>query len=361
MARAAVRESSPSARARRLSRIAIALVAALVALAAAEILLRRIDPEPAPLRFSQLGKVIEGDPRAQFMDLVEPDPELFWRLTPNVRLAADRRPFFGVISNARGLREDHEIAPKKSPDELRVLFLGDSVTFGYLLRPEETFVQVAEDELRARLAGTPVECVNAGVPGYSLFQGWRFLETRGKELAPDLVVFNFGWNDMVSWDGLGDFESHRRLAAHRPPGVLAHSRLARKLWATRATPAATDANRPRLTPAEFGQLLVDCKRSANALGAELMLFVGGSRANLAQDPRGRPLSDYQKQQFVFATATGVPVVDGVAIALELAPTATPGDVFLDQMHPGAKLNRAVGEALAERIATWRNARAAAVK
>ncbi|HUR27909.1 MAG TPA: hypothetical protein VM509_06970, partial [Planctomycetota bacterium] len=202
---------------------------------------------------------------------------------------------------------------------------------------------------------------NAGVPGSSLFQGWRWLETRAKELAPDLIVLNFGWNDMLSWDGQSDFESQRRALGRRPPGVLANSRLARKLWSLRPAAEATKEERPRLTPAEFGQLLGDCKRSANALGAELMVFIGGSLVNLSKDLPNRRVSEYQRMQAVFATATGVPTVDGIQIALELARTMPPEEVFLDQMHPGAKLNRAVGVALAERIAAWRRARAPAAK
>ncbi len=345
-------------------RVALGLGSLLISTIAVEVGLRVFHPEQAPVRLAQLGTVLANDPRQQFMDLVESDPELFWRLAPNVRLEEDRRPFYGLISNSQGLREDHEIPARKAPHEVRILFVGDSCTFGYLLRPEESYVQAVEERLRAQFHSTPIECINAGVPGYSLFQGWRFLETRGAELEPDLVVLNFGWNEAVSWDGWSDFDSHRRLLARRPPEWLAHSAVARLLWSLRATEKAPAELRPRLTPDEFSSVLENCRSTARSLGAELLVLIGGARFNLPTEGAKRVINEYQKRQYDFggtlrlAPTDAVGAVDGIAVVLQLARTLPVEELFLDQTHPSARLNQAVGDALTARIAPWLLARGA---
>lgn len=45
--------------------------------------------------------------------------------------------------------------------------------------------------------GRSVRVVNAGVPGYSLFQGFVYLTRRGVLLEPDAVLVYFGYNDFL--------------------------------------------------------------------------------------------------------------------------------------------------------------------
>jgi lysophospholipase L1-like esterase len=80
---------------------------------------------------------------------------------------------------------------------MRVLYLGDSVTFGYMLsRYEQTFPFLAGRRLEERLK-MPVETVNAGVDGYSPWQEHRFLVREGIRYHPDLVVVGFVLNDVT--------------------------------------------------------------------------------------------------------------------------------------------------------------------
>jgi lysophospholipase L1-like esterase len=354
-------------------RTALLVAALILPLVLVEALARLLAPEQAPIRLGQLGDVLKDDPREQFLDLVRPDPELFWSLAPSVRLAEDRRPFYGLIANAQGLREEREIPRTKARGERRLLFIGDSCTFGYLLRPDESYVEQVERRLAARFSDRRIECINAGVPGYTLFQGCRFLETRGAEFAPDLVVLNFGWNENVVWDGQSDEESHRRLRLRQPPSWLAGSALARRLWSLRgretaagtadsAAATAGGAKRPRVTPDEFTALLERCRSAANGLDAELLVLVGGARFNLRAEGGKRVINEYQSRQYRFGETLrlepgGHPaVVDGVAVAMRLSATLPVDALFLDQTHPSARLNEAVAEALVGRIAPWLEAR-----
>jgi hypothetical protein len=176
-----------------LGRLALLLVSTMVALAMGEAALRLLWSPPKMIRLQQLSDAFAGREEARFIDIIfENDPDLFWRLAPNVRLPDDEWPLFGVISNRQRPREDHEIPSEKDEHEVRILFLGDSTVFGYLLAHSDPYVEQSEIELRRRVPGLEIECINAGVPGYSLFQGWRLLVTEGARYQPDLVVLSFG-------------------------------------------------------------------------------------------------------------------------------------------------------------------------
>ena len=78
-------------------------------------------------------------------------------------------------------------AHKRAP---RVLFLGDSFTYGMGVADDETFV----NRVAAALPG--VEVVNAGVNGYGQFEELALLDALGPALRPDLTVVVFFWNDL---------------------------------------------------------------------------------------------------------------------------------------------------------------------
>ncbi|MBE8233639.1 MAG: SGNH/GDSL hydrolase family protein [Endozoicomonadaceae bacterium] len=116
------------------------------------------------------------------------DPDLFWTLKPYAVMR-------GVMdTNSQGLRGP-EIAPKTN-DKFRILSLGESSTYGTKVKFEETYSKILEKTLGA-MQGKPVEVINAGVPGYSMFQGLTFLHLHGLDLNPDMVLIYFGFNDFL--------------------------------------------------------------------------------------------------------------------------------------------------------------------
>ncbi|MFQ5634736.1 MAG: SGNH/GDSL hydrolase family protein [Gammaproteobacteria bacterium] len=72
----------------------------------------------------------------------------------------------------------------------RILFLGDSFTYGNGSANDETFVE----RIHAGIAGA--EVINTGVNGYGQRQQLAVLDTLGAALKPDLVVLMFFWNDV---------------------------------------------------------------------------------------------------------------------------------------------------------------------
>jgi lysophospholipase L1-like esterase len=99
--------------------------------------------------------------------------------------------------NARGFR-GREVMTEKPPGVCRVLCLGDSCTFGTGgLNTDETYPAVLEELLNASGSGTErYEVINAGMPGFSVFNGYVMYRAQNlSALHPDIVVISFGWND----------------------------------------------------------------------------------------------------------------------------------------------------------------------
>lgn len=101
-----------------------------------------------------------------------------------------------VTTNSLGMR-DREPLPASTPGLVRVLALGDSVTFGYRVEEPEAFASVLEREL----AGSPLarqrvfDVLNVGVSGYSTRDEVAALEGKWIALEPRLVVLGYCLND----------------------------------------------------------------------------------------------------------------------------------------------------------------------
>ncbi|MCA9270152.1 MAG: hypothetical protein KDA41_16840, partial [Planctomycetales bacterium] len=277
-------------------------------------------------------------------------------------LPGDAWPFFGVISNGQSLREDHEIPLSKPPGKIRILFLGDSCTFGYGVAQDKTFVEAAEALLHERAAPRSVECINAGVPGYTLFQGYRSLATTGMRMQPDLVMLNFGWNDYGNWDDLGDAEHYALTKAAQPPGPLRHSRLSRVIWSIGRQRAASDPaaeKRPRLTPEEFLETLEKIHALTQAQEIPLLILVWPMRDNADPDTPAVMRSPLQVEMIAFGQAHPLAMSPRVSGVLDLVPlgqelVAEHGApaIYLDQGHVGELAHQAIGRAIADHLAPW---------
>ncbi len=87
--------------------------------------------------------------------------------------------------NNLGMRSP-DVGPR-TPDEYRVLFLGDSMTFGHGVEAEEAFPNLLRDRL-AKALGRPVTIGNAGIPGNGHAEHIRDLQRYRDEFQPDLIV-----------------------------------------------------------------------------------------------------------------------------------------------------------------------------
>ena len=159
----------------------VAIVAVLIAIAATEGVLRAIGYHYSPVK---IGAGVAGDFREEhaFHDrhLVY-DPDLIWR-----PLSGQFSPF-----NPQGFRGLPVQMPKPA-GMTRIFALGDSNTFGWDVDEGVNWPAQLHGLLSA--GGAPVEVINAGVWGYTSYQGLA----RFKELLafdPNIILVSFGGND----------------------------------------------------------------------------------------------------------------------------------------------------------------------
>jgi lysophospholipase L1-like esterase len=120
------------------------------------------------------------------LEIYEPDPKFYWRLKPNQNCLTKvgRKP---VHINSHGTRGP-EFSVNKPPGVTRILFLGDSKTFGWGLSEDETYASLVKKGLEQRRPQTHVEVINAGVNAWSYHQMLAYFRERAKTFAPDYLV-----------------------------------------------------------------------------------------------------------------------------------------------------------------------------
>lgn len=159
-----------------------------------------------------------------------PDPAVFWRLRPGIRLKATvagegawlrqdfpRRYTWEIGVSSKGFRGP-EFPAHKAPGEIRIVCFGDSRTLGEGLQEGETYPERLQRVLAARIPGRPIRVINVGQDGWSSHQGVRLLQSEVLRYSPDVAVFAFGVNDADTDWGVSDaFRARsmdtRRLAA----------------------------------------------------------------------------------------------------------------------------------------------------
>ena len=157
--------------------ILLAFGSLVLALLAAEIFLRTRGPDLLTKFRAGKSQVMPAD-----------DPDIIYQLTPNVTFK------FEVPStiNASGYR-GVEGRPGRFPG-FRILFIGDSIAFGWGLSDAETIPARLQD-LLDQGTGT-FQALNFGVPGYDIVQEAAVLERKGLAYKPDLVFVIYTLNDV---------------------------------------------------------------------------------------------------------------------------------------------------------------------
>lgn len=126
-------------------------------------------------------------------NIFEYDKDKIYRLKSNIK---DGR-FEGklVQTNSFGYR-DLEIPITKAPNTIRILMVGDSVTFGHGVVAEDTYSECLERRLNKEIKLYHFDVINTAVPGNSTFQEYYDLK-KGLIFKPDVVIIQFVLNDLV--------------------------------------------------------------------------------------------------------------------------------------------------------------------
>lgn len=120
-------------------------------------------------------------------------PGLAYELAP---LVDQTLPDMHVVTNSFGMR-DREPLDATTPGLVRVLALGDSVTFAYRVEEPDGFASVLERLLAASTLATDrvFDVLDVGVSGYSTRNELAALEGKWLALEPRVVILGYCMND----------------------------------------------------------------------------------------------------------------------------------------------------------------------
>ena len=189
--------------------------------------------------------------------------------------------------NSQGIRADRDYALEKDPQRLRVLFVGDSFTWGEDVGNDDTFAA------RLEKFNPTVESLNLGVHGFGTDQQLIRLRRDGLPYQPDVVILGFYEGNLnrnvLSFRDYGkprfELQDSELVLLNQPVPTRAEymamqvplpgfwlGKLAQNVWltgisATQLYPPLKEWERWKLTSRIFGE----AKQIAEAAGAEFLL------------------------------------------------------------------------------------------
>lgn len=136
------------------------------------------------------------NPELNYPQFFQRDHDLFWKFRPNQVIQSNFMVEGDYRTNSLGLR-NKEFSPEKPKGGFRIICLGNSNTFGWKQSQENAYPQQLQRLFDQNLPGQKIEVINAGITGYSSYQGKLFLRKDILGFKPDLVLVNYGWNDLL--------------------------------------------------------------------------------------------------------------------------------------------------------------------
>lgn len=165
-------------------KIFIAIISIILFSGTTEIILRLINLKVDVPQYMKFNPHFLVDTQLSHGSLLK-DQILFWKLNPSRKNI-----------NSLGCR-DKEFTVKKDKGIFRIISIGDSVTFGPGVDSEDTYPKRLEKILNTKFPLRKFEVINAGVLGYSSYQGLNYLKRDIIKYQPDLITVHFGLNDGV--------------------------------------------------------------------------------------------------------------------------------------------------------------------
>jgi lysophospholipase L1-like esterase len=240
-------------------------------------------------------------------------------------------------TNALGLRGPEVV----DDDRVRILAAGDSCTFGWAVAESEAYPARLERVLDEHAGGRRYQVINAGVPGYTSYQGLVYLRERGLTLRPKLVLIDYGFNDTFR---TGDVEQQLARARLTTPflvlddTLIDYSRLYR--WLRWQGVAKDDDNLPvRVSGEQYERNLRAMIEAARAAGAKVVVLsfwslIGSQQKdyrealNAATQDTDTPVVWYRgpKLDLVHPTAAGYgTLTDNIAAQLQESGFVQPAE------------------------------------
>ena len=332
-----------------LRKLSLSLASLLIALLAAELLIRIAGAAPE-VSFIRKGRF-----------QLSRNPKIGFEPVPGLHYEGEELSFFDYqgASNRLGYRDrDHEIA---KPDGVwRIVVLGDSIGAGLRVeRFEDTFPPILERLLRDQ--GVNAEVINLSVSGYNTQQEVETLIDKGLQYRPDLVLVAYSLTDRERVDGdilktlLESERSQGGTSAARVHPLLLRSALYRfvryRVAPPRPAAASSDGELQRLTDLVSGDTVAEYFARLGDLGSR-----EGFQVMVAVFPR--IVRNFGRYRFAdqHEYVRNLCETHGF-VHLDLLPEftrcreASSEPVGADNYHPSAYGHRCAAEAMARVILT----------
>jgi len=186
------------------------------------------------------------------------------------RLAPNYTGWFAGVPvhiNSLGFRDSHDYDLRKGPRTVRILVLGDSVTFGHGSVYEHTYPFLVNERLKRWRPDIDWQVWNLAVPGFNTAQELAQLREIGPAFAPDQVVVGFFENDVAQNDQWQLLRPRSRLAMETLNEIRRHMYsfewYRRRLAQLRYRLFASDGERALAAAAGVEQLLAVPRQVAN--------------------------------------------------------------------------------------------------
>lgn len=224
-----------------------------------------------------------------------PHPTLYWKLTPDLKNFVYKMGDLSCLidTNADGFRNE-KLDVARNERSFRILCLGDESTFGSGVKQSDTFAKVLQLKLRKRYHFYLTEGINAGVEGYTTYQGVHFLEEYCLKYKPDIIVVGFLHNDM-SYSSRADKErisnnpeavKFKRNLYKLQSFMTLRNFLLGKLY-ERVQKEQDSGSVQRVSPVDYRKNLEEISRLASSINAKLIFL------NLPEDKIGHELPAYR--------------------------------------------------------------------
>lgn len=245
------------------------------------------------------------------------------------------------IINHYGQRSE-DLPAEKTPGHERILFIGDSVTYGTThVDQSRIFTAILARQLPTRL-GQPVEIMNASTGAWAVGNEVGYLRSRGT-FGADAVIFVLNTGDLEQPFNRGELTAVSGYPSHRPWCALS------ELWVRYVAPRvfgrkpAQDAGSTATAGASIGVEKV----LAELAEAESICQRSGAKMGIVYSPcagkqwQEAPYPQDLEKLKQWALENGVPLVD-LAEAYAEAPVE---DVYFDGTHLRPRGNELAAEGI----------------
>lgn len=293
--------------------------------------------------FREQNQLINSLGLADLNECMQADSKLFWTLKPEIKSMRVQGKIgiypidFNVNTNSKGMRDSELSSIKKAK---RILAIGNSCTFGVGVNDETTW----PSQLETLLGDKGIEVINAGVPGYTSFQGLRYLKDNGLALEPDVLIASFGFNDIREWASYSDMETAKNIEKQNLNKLLSHSRLFYALSQMIQPKLKSKAGekKRRLNEKEFFTCIQEMISICKTNNIKIILLIWPYRYQM-REPAGS-LTGYQPLIKIIAEKEQIAYIhlpDTFRLAKE--------ELFVDDIHANAIGCEKVAKALSKEI------------